>query len=200
MAKHDTDPVLAQLVRAVFVPVVVAVVLAFWIVSVFRADRHPASGPGKMRRRPVIGGVFRSSGGRQVSPRRDAPAAVGDEAGPGAAVGSEDQQPPFARRKRAVATPGEGRMLVELARGITVYSRRWTRTGWYAVWHGNGKRRQLPPQCLPKYTPATSRTRSRGGCPAVQVSGVRSAPGPGFARDVGSRDISGTTELRGAGR
>jgi hypothetical protein len=82
-----------SMLAVIFIPIVVAIALAFWLVSVYRADRHPESGPGKMPRRPVIGGAFRASGGRQVTPRRDAPVTTGDEKAPGAAVGSEDQQP-----------------------------------------------------------------------------------------------------------
>jgi hypothetical protein len=65
---------------AVVVPIVVVVVRACWLFLVYRADRHPGQGgqsDDHIRvgpRRRVVGGRFRSTGGRQLMPRRDAPA------------------------------------------------------------------------------------------------------------------------------
>lgn len=55
---------------AVVIPIVVAIALAFWITSVYRAHRHPGNGnsPDAGRRREVAGGSFRGHGGRQVMP------------------------------------------------------------------------------------------------------------------------------------
>jgi hypothetical protein len=83
-----------SLLAVIFIPIVVAIALACWIFAVFHANRHPDSGPGKMPRREVIGGAFRASGGRQVMPRRDAPADTAEEASSAAeAVSSADQAP-----------------------------------------------------------------------------------------------------------
>jgi hypothetical protein len=58
----------------IIIPVGVAIALAVWIAAVFRAQRHPGgSGQGDPLGRQVAGGIFRG-GGRQVMPRRDAPA------------------------------------------------------------------------------------------------------------------------------
>lgn len=46
-----------SLLAIVLIPVVVAVTLAVWLTAVYRASRHPDSGPGKMPRREVIGGT-----------------------------------------------------------------------------------------------------------------------------------------------
>jgi hypothetical protein len=83
-----------SLLAVIFVPIVVAVVLGGWIFSVYHANRHSDSGSGKMPRREVIGGTFRSSGGRQVMPRRDAPVDTADEAAAAdESVSSADQAP-----------------------------------------------------------------------------------------------------------
>lgn len=87
-----------SLLAVIFVPIVVAIALACWIFAVYHANRHPDSGPGKMPRREVIGGTFRSSGGRQVMPRRDAPVVTADEAAAAdQSVGSADQAAPGAQ-------------------------------------------------------------------------------------------------------
>lgn len=79
-----SDSVLA----AIVIPIVVAVALAGWIFAVYHANRHPRrggqpeAGPNAVPNRDVAGGAFRATeGGRQLSPRRDAPPA---EAVPGA--------------------------------------------------------------------------------------------------------------------
>lgn len=57
----------------IVVPVVVGIILAGWLYAVFHADRHPEPGNSNMPPdREVTGGIFRSSGGRQQMPRRDA--------------------------------------------------------------------------------------------------------------------------------
>ncbi len=56
----------------IFIPVVVAIVLAVWISVVYYANRHPQSGHPEKPRHKVTGGRFRARGGRQVMPRRDA--------------------------------------------------------------------------------------------------------------------------------
>lgn len=64
---------------AVIIPIVVIIVLAIWLVLVYRAARRGGEGgepemgnPRAVPRREVAGGAFRSTGGRQVMPRRDA--------------------------------------------------------------------------------------------------------------------------------
>jgi hypothetical protein len=68
-----------SLIAVIVIPIVVLVALAVWIIGVFRADRHPRTGRGRMPRREVIGGTFRASGGRQVTPTRTETAETGDE-------------------------------------------------------------------------------------------------------------------------
>lgn len=86
-----------SLIAVIVIPIVVAIALAVWLVAIYRANSHPDSGPGKMPRREVIGGAFRSGGGRQLMPRRDQPADVAEERSASAeAVGSADQQNPGA--------------------------------------------------------------------------------------------------------
>lgn len=90
-----------SLLASVLVPVVVAIALACWIYAIYHADRHRDPGQGKMPSRPVIGGAFRATGGRQVTPRWGEPAGPSADEGPGtAAVGSEDQEPGGARAAR----------------------------------------------------------------------------------------------------
>jgi hypothetical protein len=58
----------------IFVPIVVAVALAVWIVMVYRADKNPTyrrSWRGSKPRREVTGGSFRGTGGRQLMPLPD---------------------------------------------------------------------------------------------------------------------------------
>lgn len=58
---------------AIIIPVVAIVALGIWLGAVFRASRKPAGNPaGTPLTRDVVGGAFKSSGGRQVAPRRDA--------------------------------------------------------------------------------------------------------------------------------
>jgi hypothetical protein len=58
---------------AIIVPIVALIALAVWIVLVYRADQHPGTGRRLPRlRREVNGGTFESTGGRQVTPTRDA--------------------------------------------------------------------------------------------------------------------------------
>jgi len=55
----------------IFVPIVVAIALAAWIIMVYRADKHPetaGSRRGSRPRRQVTGGSFRGAGGRQLMP------------------------------------------------------------------------------------------------------------------------------------
>jgi len=86
-----------SLIAVVVIPVVVAIALAVWIIAVYRANRRPDSGPGKMPRRQVIGGAFRSSGGRQLMPRRDDPVDIAEEESAATdTVGSADQKTPGA--------------------------------------------------------------------------------------------------------
>lgn len=83
-----------SLLAVIFIPIVVAIALAVWLGAVYRASRHPDSGPGKMPRREVIGGTFRAGGGRQLMPRRDAPVDIAEEAASAdEAVSSADQAP-----------------------------------------------------------------------------------------------------------
>ena len=57
----------------IVIPVVVGIILAGWLYAVFHADRHPEPGNSNIPPdRAVTGGIFRSSGGRQQMPRRDA--------------------------------------------------------------------------------------------------------------------------------
>lgn len=87
-----------SLLAVIFIPIVVGIALAVWLFSVYYANRHPDSGPGKMPRREVIGGAFRTSGGRQLMPRRDAPVDTGEEAASAAeSVSSADQDAGGAR-------------------------------------------------------------------------------------------------------
>ncbi len=87
-----------SLLAVIFIPIVVAIALAGWLFSIYYANRHPDSGPGKMPRREVIGGAFRTSGGRQLMPRRDEPVDTGEEAASAAKdVSSADQDPSGAR-------------------------------------------------------------------------------------------------------
>jgi len=59
---------------AVLIPIVIAVALAAWLVMVFHAKNHPrVSGRGDAPDREVTGGIFQGEG-RQLMPRRDAPA------------------------------------------------------------------------------------------------------------------------------
>jgi hypothetical protein len=70
-----------SVIATVIIPIVVVVLLACWLILVYRADRHPGHGghpeTGERAgpRREVAGGAFRSQGGRQLMPRRDEPAA-----------------------------------------------------------------------------------------------------------------------------
>jgi len=87
-----------SLLTIIFIPIVVAIALGTWMFAVYHANRHPDSGPGKMPRREVIGGTFRSGGGRQVMPRRDDPVDVAGEAAAAAdTVTSADQEPAAAQ-------------------------------------------------------------------------------------------------------
>jgi hypothetical protein len=72
--EHEEVQVMSNsTLAAIIVPIVALIALAVWISLVYRADRHPGSGWRIPRlRREVSGGAFESSGGRQVSPRRDA--------------------------------------------------------------------------------------------------------------------------------
>jgi hypothetical protein len=63
---------------AVIIPIVVIILLAIWLLLVYRANRrggeggHPeTANPRAVPRREVAGGAFRSRGGRQVMPRRE---------------------------------------------------------------------------------------------------------------------------------
>ena len=75
---------------ALIIPVVTIIVLAIWLVLVYRAARRGGQGgepemgnPRAVPRREVAGGAFRSSGGRQVMPRRDETPAGAEKAGTG---------------------------------------------------------------------------------------------------------------------
>jgi hypothetical protein len=58
---------------AIITPVVAIVALGIWLGAVFRASRKPKNNQaGTPLTRDVVGGAFKSSGGRQVAPRRDA--------------------------------------------------------------------------------------------------------------------------------
>lgn len=89
---------------AIIIPIVVVIVLAIWLVLVYRAAQRGGHGgepemgnPRAVPRREVAGGAFRSTGGRQVMPRRDETPAEAEtagneaartEAGEGGAAGS----------------------------------------------------------------------------------------------------------------
>jgi hypothetical protein len=67
-----------SVLAAIIVPIVVIILLASWLLLVYRASRYGGEGghpetanPHAVPRRDVAGGVFRSRGGRQVAPRRD---------------------------------------------------------------------------------------------------------------------------------
>jgi hypothetical protein len=70
-----------SVIATVIIPIVVVVLLACWLILVYRADRHPGHGghpetsERASPRREVAGGAFRSRGGRQLMARRDEPAA-----------------------------------------------------------------------------------------------------------------------------
>lgn len=75
---------------AIITPIVVMILLAIWLVLVYRANRRGGEGgqpelgnPRAVPRREVAGGAFRSSGGRQVMPRRDETPAEAEDAGSG---------------------------------------------------------------------------------------------------------------------
>ncbi|HEY7142802.1 MAG TPA: hypothetical protein VH637_01015 [Streptosporangiaceae bacterium] len=58
----------------IWIPIVAAVTLAFWIGSVFYADTHPDKKQETRQdslRNTVSGGAFEASGGHQVMPHRD---------------------------------------------------------------------------------------------------------------------------------
>jgi hypothetical protein len=75
----------------IFIPLGAAVALAVWITAVFRAQRRPeSSGQGDPLGRQVAGGIFRGGGGRQVMPRRDAPAKAPEPAASAAAPGQDE--------------------------------------------------------------------------------------------------------------
>jgi len=93
-----------SVLAAVIVPIVVVIVLAIWLLLVYRADRHGGEGghpettnPRAVPRREVAGGAFRSRGGRQVAPRRDetpaeAAADVTEQGATDTTSGSRDRQ------------------------------------------------------------------------------------------------------------
>ncbi len=64
----------SQVLVAIVLPIVVAIVLVVWIGLVMHASKHPGhrGQAGTQRpRRQVAGGAFRATGGRQVTPRPD---------------------------------------------------------------------------------------------------------------------------------
>jgi hypothetical protein len=71
----------------IVVPVVVAICVAAWIISVFHADRRPYTCRSKPPDRAIVGGIFHGDP-RQEMPRRDAPA---KSAGAAAAQDPEDR-------------------------------------------------------------------------------------------------------------
>jgi hypothetical protein len=82
----------ATLGATVIIVAVAAAGLFVFLYLVFHAERHPDTGRGGAPRRKITGGIFRGNG-RQVMPRRDAPAEVltpdehagRDDGGPSAA-------------------------------------------------------------------------------------------------------------------
>jgi hypothetical protein len=85
----------------IIIPVGVFIGLIIWIMAVFRAERSTGGGGGDPLGRQVAGGIFRNRGGRQVMPRRDAPAAAPT---PAAAAGQQDDT-------TARTRPGRGEQL-----------------------------------------------------------------------------------------
>jgi hypothetical protein len=86
---------------AVIIPIVVVIVLAIWLALVYRAARRGGQGgepemgnPRAVPRREVAGGAFRSTGGRQVMPRRDATPAEAEPAGNEPAEGGAAESRP----------------------------------------------------------------------------------------------------------
>ena len=87
---HSVQAMSHSVQAAVIIPIVVIVLLAIWLVLVYRADQRGGEGgrpeldnPRAVPRRDVAGGAFRSSGGRQVMPRRDETPAEAEDAGSG---------------------------------------------------------------------------------------------------------------------
>lgn len=66
-----------SVLAATIVPIVALLALAVWLAAIYRADRrprragHPEQSERAVPRREVSGGQFRSTGGRQLMPRRD---------------------------------------------------------------------------------------------------------------------------------
>jgi hypothetical protein len=94
----------------IIIPVGVAIALVVWIGAVFRAQRSPGgSGEGDPMGRQVAGGMFRNRGGRQVMPRRDAPAAAPTSpAAPTPAAGAGQQDDATARTRPEHGGGGAG--------------------------------------------------------------------------------------------
>ena len=62
-----------SLTGIILIPIVVILVLVVWLGAVYRAQRHPRGGEAAAPlSHEVTGGGFQASGGRQVTPRRDA--------------------------------------------------------------------------------------------------------------------------------
>jgi hypothetical protein len=98
-----------SVLAAIITPVVAIIALAVWILAVYRAQRNPRNPKAGRRLQPryeVAGGAFRSEGGRQLMPRRDAvPAEAGDEA-PEAVTAAENGEEPGLGGGAAVQGPG----------------------------------------------------------------------------------------------